>query len=88
MNSPKVKIEPAEQLAVWAPVAEVGLPLPAPLPGAARCSFAPGCRCSLCSTIVLDGSDDEIGGAVPAVGRTGGRAGGSGARGGGEVSSC
>ena len=83
-QSPKIKIEPAEQVSGWAALGELEVPLPPPLPGAARCSFQPGCRCELCRTIVLDDSDDEFGGAaaVRTAGRAGGRGGRGGARGG------
>ena len=55
--SPKVKVEPAEQLTSWTQLDE--LPLPSPLQGRARCSFQPGCCCSICRTIVIDDPVEE-----------------------------
>jgi hypothetical protein len=74
-TSPKVKVEPADQLSTWASLDE--LPLPTPLPGAARCSFKPGCRCTSCRTVVIDcdSSGDEFGGARSSSARGGGACG-------------
>ena len=65
--SPKIKVEPADQLSGWAPLRDFDELLPPPRLGQTGrhepCSFQPGCRCPLCRAIVLFGADeDELGG--------------------------